>query len=172
MTSGSAAERSVAALTAAGLTIAVAESLTGGLVTAELTSVPGASGVVLGGVVAYNTVLKRLLLGVDATLLAQHGPVHADVAAQMARNVRDALAVDGRAADVGIATTGVAGPAPQDGKPVGTVFVGLAFRDEIVVTELHLSGDRAAIRAAVVSTALEQLVSILHSAGSSQEPRE
>ena len=159
-------------LAAARFTVAVAESLTGGLLTAELTSVPGASAVVTGGVVAYNTELKAGILGVDAALLARHGAVNAEVAAQMARNVRRVLAVDGRVADVGIATTGVAGPAPQDGKPVGTVFVGLAFLDDVVVTELRLSGDRATIRSAVVSEALEQLLSVLHSAGSSQEPRE
>jgi nicotinamide-nucleotide amidase len=172
VTGSAAAEQVIQKLAEAGLTIAVAESLTGGLVTAKLTSVPGASAVVLGGVVAYNTELKRLLLGVDATLLAEHGAVHADVAAQMAANVRSALAVDGRAADVGIATTGVAGPETQDGKPVGTVFVGFAFQDDVVVTELHLSGNRAAIRKTVVSETLLQLLAILHSGESSQDPRE
>lgn len=172
MTRRSAAEQVVQALTDAGLTIAIAESLTGGSLTAKLTAVPGASAVVLGGIVAYNTEIKRLLIGVDATLLAQHGAVHADVAAQMASNVRSALAVDGRPADVGIATTGVAGPAAQDGKPVGTVFVGFAFRDDVLVTELHLTGDRAAIRKTVVSESLLQLLAILHSSVSSQDPRE
>jgi nicotinamide-nucleotide amidase len=181
---GSVAERVIAELAAAGFTVAVAESLTGGLLTAELTSVPGASAVVTGGVVAYNTELKARILGVDAALLARHGAVHAEVAAQMARTVRTVLAVDGRPADVGLATTGVAGPAPQDSKPVGTVFVGLAFHDDVIVTELHLRGDRTAIRAAVVSESLAHLLTILDSArpsvllsgpspsGSSQEPRE
>jgi nicotinamide-nucleotide amidase len=170
--SAAAAELVVHTLKRSGFTIAVAESLTGGLLTAALTSVPGASAVVVGGVVAYNTELKRLILGVDATLLAREGAVHADVAAQMAANVRGALAVGGRPADVGIATTGVAGPEPQDGKAVGTVFVGFAFHDDIIVTELHLSGDRASIRKTVVSESLLQLLAILHSGGFSQDPRE
>jgi len=167
-----AAARVIQSLTQAQLTIAVAESLTGGLLTAKLTSVPGASTVVLGGIVAYNSEIKRLVLGVDASLLAQRGAVDADVAAQMALNVRSALAVGGRAADVGIATTGVAGPDSQDGKPVGTVFIAFSFGDEITVTELHLTGDRGAIRKSVVSESLLQLLAILHSGVSSQESRE
>jgi nicotinamide-nucleotide amidase len=109
----------VAELTGRGLTVAVAESLTGGLVVAELVSVPGSSAVVRGGVVAYQTPLKHSLLGVDAGLLAEHGPVHPDVAAAMATGVRERLAVDGRRADVGLSTTGVAGPDDQDGHAPG-----------------------------------------------------
>ncbi|MEU7058708.1 CinA family protein [Streptomyces sp. NPDC046197] len=105
-------------LTVRGETVAVAESLTGGLVAAEITSVPGASKVFRGSVTAYATELKHGLLGVDATLLAERGPVDPQVAAQMAAGVRKALG-----ADWGLATTGVAGPDPQDGQPVGTVFV-------------------------------------------------
>ncbi len=105
-------------LTVSGATLAVAESLTGGLVAAEITSVPGASKAFRGSVTAYATELKHQLLGVDATLLSERGAVDAQVAAQMAAGVRKALG-----ADWGIATTGVAGPEPQDGQPVGTVFV-------------------------------------------------
>ncbi|MGE5287686.1 MAG: CinA family protein, partial [Micromonosporaceae bacterium] len=99
-------------------TLAVAESLTGGLLCAALTDVPGASAVVRGGVVAYATDLKAVLLGVPRPLLNRHGPVHPDVAAAMAEGVRLRLS-----AGFSVATTGVAGPEPQDGKPVGTVHI-------------------------------------------------
>ena len=148
-------------LTSRGLTIAVAESLTGGLLVAELIRTPGASAVVNGGVVAYNTALKHSVLGVDAGLLAERGAVDPEVAEQMASGVRSALAVEGRAADIGISTTGVAGPEPQDGKPVGTVYLGFATETEIVSVALRLSGSRDGIRKAVVSESLEQLTRLL-----------
>jgi nicotinamide-nucleotide amidase len=144
----------VALLTEGRLTIAVAESLTGGLLVSELIRTPGASVVVVGGVVAYNTAIKHSVLGVDAALLAANGAVDPDVASQMALGVRTALAVDGRPADIGIATTGVAGPDPQDGKAVGTVFLGIASGDEVHVVELALAGSRDDIRAAVVVESL------------------
>jgi nicotinamide-nucleotide amidase len=153
----------VAELTRQGLTIAVAESLTGGLLIAELVSVPGASVVVNGGVVAYNTALKRSLLGVDARVLAEHGAVHPDVAGQMANGVRMACAVEGVPAAIGIATTGVAGPDPQDGQPVGTVFVGISSDAGTSILSLRLEGTRQAIREAVVFESLVQLKKILTS---------
>ena len=148
-------------LTSRGLTIAVAESLTGGLLVAELIRTPGASAVVNGGVVAYNTAVKHSVLGVDAGLLAERGAVDPEVAEQMASGVRSALAVEGRAADIGISTTGVAGPEPQDGKPVGTVYLGFATETEVVSVALRLSGSRDGIRKAVVSESLEQLTRLL-----------
>jgi len=147
----------VAALTARGETVAVAESLTGGLVVSELVGVPGASAVVRGGVVAYATPVKASVLGVSATLLARNGAVDPTVAAQMATGVRTALAVDGEPATWGISTTGVAGPDPQDGQPVGTVFVGIASAAGAESFELHLDGDRQAIRQAAVSELLTRL---------------
>lgn len=150
--------RVVAALRARGLTIAVAESLTGGSLVARLIDTPGASAAVRGGVVAYDTALKHSLLGVDSELLAEHGAVHADVAAQMAVGVRIATSIDGMPADVGVSTTGVAGPEPQDGQPVGTVFVGVAIDDTVTVTSLALSGDRATIRREVVELSLAALL--------------
>src|SRR5688572_16713046 len=108
----------VAALQARGETLAVAESLTGGLLAATLVDVPGASRVFRGGFVAYATELKATLAGVSPELLAEHGPVHPDVAVQLAAGARSRCA-----ADWGLGTTGVAGPDPQDGVPVGTVFV-------------------------------------------------
>ena len=149
------AARLIAELTERGLRVGVAESLTGGLVVAELTSVPGASVVVSGGVVAYDTSVKQSVLGVDAELLEAEGAVHPEVARQMADRVRTVLAVDGRPAELGIATTGVAGPTDQDGKPPGTVFVGIAFDGAVEAIELSVTGSRAEIRAATVQAAIE-----------------
>jgi nicotinamide-nucleotide amidase len=151
----------IAALVERGYTIAVAESLTGGLLVAELIATPGASAVVLGGVVAYNTELKHSVLGVDARLLAEQGAVHPDVAAQMATGVRVALAVAAGHAHIGISTTGVAGPDPQDGQPVGTVYLGFAIGDDVRTKRLSLTGSRADIRSAVVSESLSELGRIL-----------
>lgn len=151
---GSAAELLVARLIDRGWTVAAAESLTGGLVVSSLVAVPGASAAVRGGIVAYATPLKHSLLRVDAALLAAEGAVHPDVARQMAEGVRDAAAVDGSAADMGIATTGVAGPTPQDGRPVGTVHIAVATRHGTRVRSLALDGTRAQIRSAATAAAL------------------
>ncbi|GAA2065879.1 nicotinamide-nucleotide amidohydrolase family protein [Leifsonia soli] len=153
----SATEAVVRSLIDRGLTVAAAESLTGGLLTAELTSVPGASAVVLGGAVVYATELKHTLLGVDADLLATEGPVHPEVARQLAAGVRDRLAVAGRRADIGVATTGVAGPDPQGGRPVGTVYVGVASDAGARSIALALTGDRDGIRRQTVVEAVRAL---------------
>jgi len=151
----------IATLTARGQTIAVAESLTGGLLVSELVKVPGASAVLFGAIVAYNTELKHTMLGVDAEVLATHGAVHPDVAAQMASGVRVALAVAGEPAHIGISTTGVAGPDRQDGHPVGTVYLGFAIGRQVTTKHLQLVGSREAIRAAVVSESLAELKKLL-----------
>jgi len=129
------------AATARGWTLAVAESLTGGLVSARLVAVPGASAVLRGGVVAYATDLKESVLGVDGALLAERGAVDPAVARQMAQGVARVLG-----ADVGLATTGVAGPDPQDGKAPGLVYVAVATPERTEVRELRLDGDRATVR--------------------------
>ncbi|MYS20455.1 nicotinamide-nucleotide amidohydrolase family protein [Streptomyces sp. SID4948] len=141
-----------------GWTLAVAESLTGGLVAAQLAGVPGASRTFRGSVTAYATALKHELLGVDAHLLAERGAVDPEVARQMAAGVRDRLG-----ADWGISTTGVAGPDPQDGQPVGTVFVAAAGpgNEAPRALELNLTGDRTAIRTASVAAILELLAARL-----------
>jgi nicotinamide-nucleotide amidase len=154
----------IATLIERGLTIAVAESLTGGLLVAELIGVPGASAVVRGGVVAYNTELKRTVLGVDAGLLAEHGPVNQEVARQMADRVRSVLAVGGVPADIGVSTTGVAGPDPQGGQQPGVVFIGIAIGRKVSSFRLDLAGDRQAIRNGVVSESLARLERILRGA--------
>lgn len=140
------------------LTIVAAESLTGGLLVSELIDTPGASATVLGGVVAYHTELKKTLLGVDAAILNVHGAVHPDVASQMAVRVREVLAVGGTPADIGVATTGVAGPDSQDGYPVGTVFVAVAVGGDVRVLSLFLGGDRESIRRQVVELALAEIL--------------
>ncbi|MFQ6172686.1 CinA family protein [Oryzobacter sp. R7] len=147
----------VADLVARGLTVGTAESLTGGLVAAALTSVPGASAVVRGGVVAYASDVKASVLGVDPVLLAAEGAVCAPVAEQLAEGVRAVLRCD-----VGLATTGVAGPDPADGKAVGTVFVAAAGPWGILVEEHALTGDREQVRASSVDAVLRLLGRGLH----------
>lgn len=146
----------VDALRAAGATVATAESLTGGLVCATLVSVPGASDVVRGGVVAYAAELKTELLGVDAELIAKRGTVDADVAAQMAAGVRERLG-----ATYGLATTGVAGPDASEGKPAGTVHVAVAGPGGPVTRLLSLSGNREIVRTETVAALLSLLVATL-----------
>jgi nicotinamide-nucleotide amidase len=137
------------ALLARGETLAVAESLTGGALGAAVTAVPGVSATFRGGVVAYATELKTELLGVDADLLARVGAVHPEVAAQMARGVRGRLG-----ATYGLATTGVAGPDPQDGHQPGEVHLALAGPGGGTARALRLSGGRAQVRAEAVRQAL------------------
>ena len=157
------AERVIAALVAQGRTVAVAESLTGGQLIAELIDVPGASAAVRGGIVAYATDLKADLLGVSESLLAEHGPVHPEVARRMAIGARHACGRDGQLADLGIATTGVAGPEPQGDAAVGTVFLGISSERGERSIELHLAGDRQQIRRQTVSAALTAMIAELDS---------
>jgi nicotinamide-nucleotide amidase len=137
-------------------TVAVAESLTGGLLAAALTETPGASRTFRGGLVVYATDLKASLAGVPEAVLAEHGPASAPVAEALADGVRLRLG-----ATFGVALTGVAGPDLQGGKPVGTVYVGLAGPHGRAVRHLELTGDRAAIRAGAVQAALQLLVALL-----------
>jgi nicotinamide-nucleotide amidase len=140
-------------------TFATAESLTGGLVAATVVEIPGVSAVFRGGLVVYATELKHLLAGVDEELLAHRGPVDPDVALALAAGARERCG-----ADWGLATTGVAGPDPQDGKPVGLVYVATAGPTGSVVRELRLAGSRAQIRAASVTAVLELLTERLTTA--------
>ncbi|MGO3147298.1 MAG: CinA family protein [Leucobacter sp.] len=150
-----------------GVRITVAESLTGGLLASALVDVPGASHVFAGGIVAYDTELKASLLGVDRELLRTRGPVDIRVAEQMAVGVRKACArEDLGPVDIGIATTGVAGPDPdaQSGQIVGTVWIGVSSPlGERSVRCEELAGDRQKIRQASVQAALAQLYSELRS---------
>lgn len=142
----------VAALAERGETVAVAESLTGGLLAAALVQVPGASAVFRGGIVAYATDLKATLLGVPRPLLDRYGAVHADVAAAMASGVRGRLD-----ATFGVATTGVAGPDPAGGQPVGTVHIAVSSPRGVTGHAFAFTGDRAAIRGQTVVISLKQL---------------
>jgi nicotinamide-nucleotide amidase len=150
-------------LSARGETIATAESLTGGLIGATLTSVSGVSAIYRGGVISYATDLKATLVGVSERTLAEHGAVSQLTAVEMALGITQRCD-----ASWGIAVTGVAGPDTQEGHPAGTVFTAVARRppepgwddpqtDSVVcVRELSLSGDRAAIRDQTVRAVLLQ----------------
>jgi nicotinamide-nucleotide amidase len=137
-------------------TVAVAESVTGGLLAAALTSTAGASATFRGGLVVYATDLKARLAGVSESLLAEQGAVAPQVALELARGVRERLS-----ASWGVGVTGVAGPEPQDGKPVGRVFLSVVGPGPDAgiesVSELNLHGDRNMIRVQIV----EQAVALL-----------
>ena len=150
---------------ALGLSIATAESCTGGLVAAHLTSVPGASDVFRGGIVAYENDVKLAQLGVPEETLAGHGAVSAETAAAMATGARKSLG-----ADVAVAVTGVAGPAggtPE--KPVGLVYLHVSAPGAEEGRELQFSGDREAIRRRATAAALHLLRSLLSRSGHSSE---
>lgn len=132
-----------------GHTLAVAESLTGGLVAAELTSVPGASRVVRAGITAYATDCKASLLGVPSDVLDVDGAVSGRTALAMAQGVAERAQ-----ATWGISTTGVAGPDTQEGKPVGLAFIGVSGPGTSLVTEFHLLGDRSSVRTQCVASAI------------------
>ena len=153
MSAGASALDVVDALRGTGQTVATAESLTGGLLCATLVDVPGASDVLRGGVVAYLAETKIDVLGVDRTLIERVGTVHADVAAAMAEG---AIRVLG--STWGVATTGVAGPEPSEGKPVGTVHVAVAGPSGVETRDLSLHGDRRLVREQAVDAALSLLI--------------
>jgi nicotinamide-nucleotide amidase len=132
-----------------GWTLACAESVTGGLIASRITEVPGASATFRGGVVTYATDSKSDLLGVDPSLIDEHGVVSGPVARAMATGARHALD-----ADVGIATTGVAGPTELDGVPVGTIVLAVSGPLGEADREVRLPGDRATIRRIASGAAL------------------
>lgn len=143
-----------------GSTVAVAESLTGGLLGAALTSTPGSSSTFRGGLVVYATDLKETLAGVPGPLLAAEGPVSAHVAAALAAGARDRLG-----ATYGVGVTGVAGPDPQNGQPVGTVHLAVAGPAEGEVRSMRCEGDREQIRAQTVTAALSLLAEVVAARG-------
>ena len=154
MTSSGVAAQVIDRLGAAGATLSVAESLTGGLLGAELVAVPGASAVVRGGALTYATDTKASVLGVDAELLTVEGPVHPQVAVQMADGARSLFDTD-----VALATTGVAGPGSADAHPVGTFYVACTGLGRSPAVRRHLvAGPRAAIRSTAVQVALALLL--------------
>ena len=142
--------RLVHVLADAGLTVATCESLTGGLVGATITSIPGASAVFRGGLITYASDLKAALAGVDAQWIAEHGVVNDTTARQMATGCAHTCQ-----ADLGLACTGVAGPDRQDGQRPGTVHIAVAHDAQVFTRQLSLSGERKAVRLGTVSALLE-----------------
>ncbi|RAO42409.1 Nicotinamide-nucleotide amidase [Micromonospora saelicesensis] len=133
-------------------TLATVESLTGGSLAASIVNIAGVSGVYRGGLVVYATELKATLAGVPDDLLSERGPVDPEVAAALAEGGRQRCG-----ADWGLATTGVAGPEPQDGKPVGLVYVAVAGPNGGEVRQLDLGSGRDHVRAEAVVEALRLL---------------
>jgi len=142
----------LAAMEGRGLTLAAAESCTGGLIAAALTAIPGSSAVVVGGFVAYSDAMKTRMVGVPEPILAAHGAVSAHAARAMAEG-----ALEATGADLAVSCTGIAGPSgATPRKPVGLVYVGAARRGALTQVERHVfPGDRAAVRAATVAAALD-----------------
>ena len=133
-----------------GMTIAIAESCTGGLIAKQVTGIEGASDVFSGGIVAYSNESKIDLLGVSSADLAEHGAVSETVATQLALGVADLMN-----SDIGIGVTGVAGPSGgTEEKPVGTVWIATSLGDEVAATMCRYSGGRAAVRAKAGQAAL------------------
>lgn len=153
-------------LSSRALTVAAAESCTGGLLCAAITGVPGSSAYFKGGIVAYGDAVKAEELSVPAQLLARAGAVSGEVAAAMAEGAARRLA-----ADVGIGATGIAGPgggSPE--KPVGTVWIAVAAGAVRISRRLLLPGDREEVRAATVAHALRILLEALGAGPEGQAP--
>ena len=142
----------LALMDAKGMTLATAESCTGGLIAAALTAIAGSSSVVMGGFVTYANDAKHKMVGVRQESLAQHGAVSEEVAREMAEGARDRAGVS-----LALSCTGIAGPGgATPGKPVGLVFIGCAREGAPTIVERHVfPGDRAAVRAATVAAALD-----------------
>ena len=141
-----------------GQTVATAESCTGGLIGHLLTEVAGSSAYYLGGIVAYSNAVKQQQLAVPQSTLEAVGAVSAETACAMAQGVRDALA-----ADVGVATTGIAGPGGgTPTKPVGLVYVAVATAEHTECRRYVFQGDRYAIKQQTAGAALQLLAEVLH----------
>ena len=138
------------------LTIAAAESCTGGLVCAALTALPGSSDYFLGGIVTYANGAKVKQLGIDQATLDRVGAVSREVAEQMVRGVKALFG-----ADVALSVTGVAGPGAEGPKPAGLTYIGIAFEDRVEVREFDWAGDRSSNRASSVAAAIQMAVEIL-----------
>jgi nicotinamide-nucleotide amidase len=142
----------LALMDAKGMTLATAESCTGGLIAGALTAIAGSSSVIMAGFVTYSNDAKQKMVGVSSESLTQHGAVSAEVARKMAEGARDRAGVS-----LALSCTGIAGPGGATlGKPVGLVFIGCAREGAPTLVERHVfPGDRAAVRAATVAAALD-----------------
>ena len=150
-------ERMVEVLKARAISIATAESCTGGLLGKSITDVSGSSAVYPGGVISYCNRIKHEILGVDQELLDTLGPVSAPVAHEMARGVKRVIG-----ADLGLGITGIAGPnSDETGRPVGLVYIGAAYREMTVVREYRFDGDRAAVRAQAAEAAADLALTLI-----------
>lgn len=150
----------IAALKEAGLTVATCESLTGGMIASTLVDVPGASGVVRGGLVTYQTDTKTLLAEVPAALIAEKGVVSAEVAQAMAEGARQRVR-----ADIAVSATGMASPGTPEEPPAGTVFVGVSTGEGVYAIALHLAGNRQDIRRQTVQCALRAILTEVNHLG-------
>ncbi|MBI5886422.1 MAG: nicotinamide-nucleotide amidohydrolase family protein [Deltaproteobacteria bacterium] len=140
-----------------GIRLATAESCTGGLLSSWITAIPGSSVYFIGGVIAYEDLVKTRLLGVSGATLKAYGAVSSQTAAQMADGVRRALG-----AQMGVSITGIAGPGgARPGKPVGTVFIGLSFKGKARVQKFFFAGTRARIRGQSAIAALDMIEAAL-----------
>lgn len=147
------AQSAIEALKEKGLTVATCESLTGGLICATLVDVPGASAVVRGGFITYQTDMKTLLAGVDAALIREKGVVSEEVAKAMAEGTRARLGVD-----IAVSATGMASPGGAEEPPAGTVFVGVSTKDGAYAIPLDLEGDRQSVRRQTVEQAIRAIL--------------
>jgi nicotinamide-nucleotide amidase len=146
-------------LRAKNITLALAESFTGGLVSSMITDAPGSSEYFLAGLVTYSYGSKTSLLGVKESTLIKHGAVSEEVAREMAMGVKELLS-----ADLGLSTTGIAGPSGgMKEKPVGLTYIGLAYRDEMFVEKMILPGTREEIRRAAAIHALDMILRVIGS---------
>ncbi len=147
------AEAAIAALAERGITVGTCESLTGGMICAALVDVPGASKVVRGGLITYQTDTKTLLAGVGAALIERNGVVSAEVARAMAEGAKARLGVD-----VAVSATGMASPGDPGDPPAGTVFVGVSSVNGTRAIPLKLAGSRAEVRQQTVEAAIQAII--------------
>lgn len=147
------AQEAIALLQARGLTVGTCESLTGGMICSTLVDVPGASKVVRGGLITYQTDTKTLLADVDAALIADKGVVSGEVARAMAEGARARLGVD-----IAVSATGMASPGDENDPPAGTVYVGLASEKGVRAIPLQLTGNRQEIRQQTVEQAIQAII--------------
>lgn len=148
------AKQTVSVCTEKNITFGTAESCTGGLISAFVTDVAGASAVFFGGIVSYDNSIKEKLLGVRAQTLAEKGAVSPETALEMSSGARRALDVD-----IAVAVTGIAGPGgATDQKPVGLVYISVASKKGTHVTKNNFSGDRESVRLQTVQKALSLLI--------------
>ena len=151
------AAKTVNALGDKGLTVSFAESLTGGLISSTIVGVPGASNVFKGSIVSYTNSVKIDVLGVKPEIINAHTEVSAQCAEEMARGAMRVMDTD-----IALSVTGIAGPAGDlPGKPVGTVFMGIAYGDEVTSKRFAFEGDRLAIRELTCKACLETILELL-----------